>query len=299
MVEIDPGSRKAVRKLKGMGRYKHEDAYCMPDGKTIYLTNDDSPAFFFKFVATTKNQYEKGQLYVYQQSEDGVSGKWLPMPRDTIALEKARETAAGLGATMFLRHEWLTRVGTKLYISETGNDSIDLNKWVKLGGVPATYYRDHHHLGNQIYDDPHGRVLAFDVNRNSMNSLLEGGMINEQDAFSNPDCITSIHKNGKDFLVMNEDIIGTDRGRTFGKATAGGYTVNEVYVLDLSIKEPQRSDLKRFMVSPKGSESTGGIFTKDGKNYFVNIQHPDETNQSQFNQATSVVLKEKPKSIKK
>jgi secreted PhoX family phosphatase len=44
------------------------------------------------------------------------------------------------------------------------------------------------------------------------------------------------------------------------------------------------------MISPKGSETTGGIFDKFG-NYIVNIQHPDYLNKSRFNRSSLIVVK--------
>ena len=41
-------------------------------------------------------------------------------------------------------------------------------------------------------------------------------------------------------------------------------------------KAPTESNLKRFLVGPKGCEITGLCETPDGKAMFVNIQHPGE-----------------------
>ena len=49
VVEVDPKTKKAVRKFWQMGRMVHEDVHCTPDGKTVYLTDDNSPGIFFKY----------------------------------------------------------------------------------------------------------------------------------------------------------------------------------------------------------------------------------------------------------
>ena len=36
-----------------MGRYEHENSTVMPDGKTVYLSQDDTGGVLFKFVADT------------------------------------------------------------------------------------------------------------------------------------------------------------------------------------------------------------------------------------------------------
>ena len=47
MVEVDIQSKKPLRKLWQMGRYSHEDTYCTPDGKLVYLTDDYGGGVFF------------------------------------------------------------------------------------------------------------------------------------------------------------------------------------------------------------------------------------------------------------
>ncbi len=46
-----------------MGRFEHENATVMPDGKTVYLSQDDTGGVFFKFVANTPEDLSAGTLY--------------------------------------------------------------------------------------------------------------------------------------------------------------------------------------------------------------------------------------------
>lgn len=46
-----------------LGRFEHENATVMPDGKTVYLSQDDTGGVFFKFVADTAEDLSAGTLY--------------------------------------------------------------------------------------------------------------------------------------------------------------------------------------------------------------------------------------------
>jgi uncharacterized protein len=268
MVKINPKTAEAVAKVKQFGRYCHEDALFTPDGKNVFLTNDEAPAVLFKFVAETAFNYEKGQLYAFSESK-----KWISLPMDDQSLANIRQIAFTKGATLFTRHEWLTLVGDKLYITETGKDSTDYQPFIDLGGKLPSYYP------NGFIDDPYGRILCLDIKTNELKVELEGGKYGEN-FFSNPDCITSYTKNGKSFLIINEDIIGISRNRS-----NFDFYQNEVYKYDLQTKK-----LELIAIAPKGSETTGGIFDEFG-NYFVNIQHPDFNNKTKFNRSTLLVIK--------
>ncbi len=292
MVEIDPITQKPLQKLYAMGRFMHEDAECMEDGKTVYLTDDYPVAVFFKFVADQAGDYTSGQLYAYRQSLDGESGKWLELPRDTNSLIRCRDIALESGATLFQRHEWLASSNGKIYISETGNVQFDWTRRILEGAVPAKHFIDHFQVGNNVFSDVHGRILEFDPATNKMRSYLEGG-IDEADSatiLSNPDGNAIQTFDGVDYLVINEDIDWFDRGRVPQYVTAAQRFINEVYFLPLNKQEPQRSDLMRFAIGPKGSETTGTYFTPDGKTMFLNIQHPWPRNKPPFNRSCTVAI---------
>jgi secreted PhoX family phosphatase len=292
MVEIDPKQQKATRKLWQMGRYEHEDAHCMADGKTVYLTADETPAVFFKFVADKVNDYEKGQLYAYRQSADGNSGDWIKLPMEMDSLLIISDVAVRMGATMGVRHEWVQAVGNKLYITETGSDNFNLEKQISVGGKPARHLLDLCSTDGKNFSDPYGRVLELDLETNKMSVLVNGGISKSDTAFcfSNPDGLTAVKINGKDYLVISEDCNGNSKGRTNARAEAAGEIYNEVYFLDLSIKQPKLENLKRFAVGPEGCETTGDQFTPDGKTFFLSIQGPRGTNPTPYNKTSMVAI---------
>lgn len=295
MVEVDPGTRKATQKLLAMGRFMHEDVYCMPDDKTVYLTDDFNPAVFFKFVADEAGDYSQGQLYAYKQSDDSLAsgGSWITLPRDTASLLDIRNVAMGMGATIFIRHEWIAMHDGKFYITETGDDDYDWAKYIEMGAVPADYTANLKKPDTEHeYDDVHGRVLVFDPETMRMSVHLEGG-VSPTDAtkvFSNPDGCTIVDLYGTSWLFLSEDINWYSKGRVDSASEAKKIFYNELYALDLGIKNPTIDDLHRVAMGPKGCETTGGIFTPDGKTYFLNIMHPWPRNPAPFNRSVTIAI---------
>jgi len=286
MVEVDPQTARATRKLYRMGRFMHEDAHIMPDNKTIYLTDDNNPAVFFKFECTEPGVYQEGQLYAYQMNLLGNSGTWLELPMDIESLKNIRHVAMGMGATLFQRHEWIDMADGKLYIAETGHDSFNWNPYTRMGAKPANYFNDM--KTDSTYSDPFGRILVFDPATNAMSVYLEGGPGDNGKHFSNPDGLSTARIGEKDYLVISEDLIGLSNGRVPEAAAAKQEVYNDLFFLDLSIANPTVDDLKLLFTGPKGCETTGSCFTPDGQTMFVSIQHPDPSNPEPFN-ATCVV----------
>ena len=293
MVEIDVEDAKATRKLWKMGRMSHEGGFCTADGKTVYLTDDFNPAVLFKFEADVANDYSEGQLYAYKQSEDGESGEWIELPMDFDSLLVIRDVAIGRGATLFIRHEWVTEANGKIYITETGRDNFNWDNAVAAGGVPAKHLSAFRVSGtNYDYEDFYGRILELDPATGKIRPYLNGGrgMWNKDIHFSNPDGLVTMNFKGKDWLVINEDLNGRSQGRVSADAEAAGRTICEIYYLDPSLKNPTIDDLKRFLVGPTGAETTGGRPTPDGKTYFVNIQHPSSSNPEPFDKSATIAV---------
>ena len=290
IVEVDPQTREVIQKHYKMGKYVHEDVHCMADGKTVYLTDDMSPGVFFKFETKKAFDYSDGQLYAYRQSDDGESGSWLELPMDTVSLINCEKIAKSMGATMFVRHEWLEEVNGKIYICETGEDNFDWAASIAAGGHVPNYLRENFALSDVDFDDPFGRILEFDPQTNKMRSYIEGGFFSDSiSCFSNPDCNTSVTIGNRQYLVLSEDINWYDRGRVNKSAEERKDFFNEIYFLDLSIENPTVNDLLRFCVAPRGSETTGVIFLPDGS-MVMNIQHPKYSNEGLLNKSSTIIV---------
>ncbi|MBP6731508.1 MAG: DUF839 domain-containing protein [Chitinophagales bacterium] len=290
--EVDPISGKALRKLKALGRYRHEDVQCMPDKKTLYLTHDDQPSVLFKFIADVENDYSKGKLFAYQQSADAESGSWLALPNEEDSLADVVNVALRRGATMFVSTEWIEAVGDKLYITESGSRHFNFDEAVALGGKPAKHLYDMCRKEGNKYEDPYGRILELDLKTNKVKVLVNGGVsaTDSMFCFASPDAMTVTTINGKKYLVVSEDSQGYLNGKAGPEIEARKETYNEVYFLDLSIANPKMEDLQRFMMAPEGCETTGNMFTPDGKTYFVSIQHPSATNPAPFNKSCVIAI---------
>ncbi len=306
MVEIDPKEAKAIRKQYNWGRQPFEGGTIMADNRTVYLGADDTPGYFTKFVATTAGDFTTGTTYVYKH--DGTSSKWVEIDNadfNKMLNFKAEATAAG--ATMFNRLEWVTNIGGKVYMTETGRSNPG-GRWsdeLAGGGVLAP-----HHIARATaqgttpdagdYLDFYGRILVYDPATNDVSVYLEGGpdlsnsgMDTTSPAvnaypdkhLSNPDGLNAMTVNGQDYLIICEDL----NQNTFGSAPAGKGRTCELFLLDMSIANPSVTDLMRIGVFPKGSEVTGAIAI-DEKTILVNSQHPSGSNPFPYNNSLTLAI---------
>lgn len=289
VVEVDPTTFKATQKMIAWGRYYHEDVEFMDDQTTVYLTDDHEPGVFFKFVADQPGKYDVGQLYAFRRSDDGSTGKWIEMPRDTAAMIKIRDIAIDSGATLFMRHEWLERIGNKIYITETGHDEEDWAEYIDRGANVAMALLPY--MEGTVAHDVHGRILVFDTETNQMSTYLEGGFGQDSSkVFSNPDNITKVSFGGKDYLLFCEDLNGTDKGRIPEYAHKNGKYYTELYLLDLTIENPTVDDLFRFAIGPNRAELTGAMMSPDGSTLFLNVMHPHYSNGAPYDRSVTVAI---------
>lgn len=293
IVEVNPMTGKVVKKHYNLGKFLHEDVHATPDGKTLYMTDDMNRAVFFKFEADKAHDYSKGQLFAYQQSEDGTTGKWLALPNDSNTFYNTRQVAIEQGATLFLNHEWLVASQGKLYISESGDDdrNFDWKDEIASGGKPAFHHKNL--INNQTgkLDVPYGAILEFDMTTNRMSVLIEGGYFADSTGnFSNPDANSILEVGNHRYLVINEDLHALDKGRVDENNRKMNLFYNEVFFLDLNSPNISKDSLKRFAIGPKGSETSGGSFTPDGKTYFMNIMHPKSSNRRPFDKSITVAI---------
>lgn len=84
IIELSKPARKRPGMVKrvALGRYSHENAVVMPDGRTVYLGDDDSATYatgdfnqstgggFYKFVADRANNLSSGVLYAAKVTQD-------------------------------------------------------------------------------------------------------------------------------------------------------------------------------------------------------------------------------------
>lgn len=279
MVEIDPSSKKAVKKLYALGRFSHESGWLSKDGKTLYMTDDHAPSVFFKFVAEHPYDFDKGTLYAYDQHNN--DRHWIALPGELDSLINIRDIALRRGATVFARMEWMTGIDDQLYITETGALPMSLS----LHELKKTNFAKH--LQDKIQDDtlqyPDGSILTFDLKTNQLSLKLAGGRGTKDTTkyFSNPDALTAFKSNGRTWLIICEDQI---------KDLHDG---NEVWWLDAGIQHPGVDSLYRFLTVPKDAEPTGVCLSKDRKTLFLNVQHPFAENTPPFHRSCTVAIRSK------
>jgi secreted PhoX family phosphatase len=298
MVEVDVANAIAVRKNYNMGRYDHEGGWIAEDEKTVYLSDDKSSgAVFFKFVAENARDFSVGQLYYYKQSTDGNSGSWAPLTMDLPTMMTARDVALAGGATIFMRLEWVEGANGVVYLTETGRGKqFDVSGAITKGGVLVNHLQildEADGTVNGLAVDMFGRVLRFDPATNKIDVFIEGGGVTGADDvsgnhLSSPDGLASTVIDNRTYLVINEDM--NPSGMPANPAHFSS-KMNEIYFLEITDGETKTvADLKRFVVGPKGCETTGGRFTPDGSTYFVNIQHPDAGNTPPFNHSVTLAI---------
>jgi uncharacterized protein len=292
IVEVDAANAVALKKHYNMGRYAHEVGYPLSDGKTVFLTDDATPAVFFKFVSDTVGNYNKGQLYAYRQSGDGESGTWVPMPMSLDSMIDVRAMAFRRGASAFTRHEWVVEVDGKLYITETGNDNSGTahRNAVRTGANLPRHLAQRQNSDSSIVDY-FGRILRLDLTTNKLDVYLEGGAgTTGAIHLSNPDGLTAVTLGDKKYLVIQEDIIGRTQGRVSAAANSAGRNICEMYWLEITPGPSSLDSLKRMLVGTAGSEITGARFTPDGRTMFVNLQHPSSSLAAPYNRALTLAI---------
>jgi secreted PhoX family phosphatase len=299
MVEVDPANAVAVRKNYNMGRYDHEGGWIANDEKTVYLTDDKSSgSVLFKFVANAARDFSAGQLYAYKQSTDGQSGSWLTIPMQLDSVMDARNVALHMGASVFMRLEWVDGKDNMVYITETGRGkNFNISGAMAKGGVPAKHFADFEAAGDGVAPDVFGRVLRLNTTTNKLEVMLEGGGTVDADNvptgnhLTSPDGLTLAEVNGKTVLMIQEDL---NLGGAPASPDQFASRLCEIYLLDITGdvagKSYEVSDLVRFAAGPKGCEVTGGRFTPDGSTFFFNVQHPDANNAYPFNHSVTIAV---------
>ncbi len=308
MVEIDPRQAVAIRKQYNWGRQPFEGGAIMPDNRTVYLGADATPGFFSKFVANTAGDFTTGTTYVYKH--DATGSKWVAIDNtDFNKMLNFSAEAVAANATMFNRIEWVLELNGKIYFTETGRDN-PAGRWRDEAAAGAVYAP--HHMtraadqsaefnvaitpDSSQYWDYYGRIIEYDPATEMTSVFMEGGPYFTVDPsiasypdkhLSNPDGLSKITINGKDYMLINEDLNGTSKGRT--PAGIGNRTC-ELFLLDMSISNPTLNDLVRIAVVPVGAEVTGAIGTPDGKTILFNSQHPSTSNPFPYNNSMTVAI---------
>lgn len=314
MVEIDPRTAKAIRKQYNWGRAGWEGGAMMPDHKTIYLGIDESPGPWIKFVADQADDFTKGKLYAWK-----ADGSWVELVNDKFdSVANLSTNAFAKGAAIFNRNEWVaySPVDGKIYWTETGRDGFNFTSAVAGGATMSPHWAKAYKTRNTSFTgtdaaaidsvmngkfiDYYGRVLVYDPATSKVDIFLEGGPFTPTSLpvnggypakhLSNPDGLTITTINGRQFMLICEDLNGRSFGRTPAENQASGGEICELWMLDMTIKNPTINDLVRVAATPKGAEVTGIIASADGKTIFFNSQHPAPTHPYPYNHSLTMAI---------
>ena len=98
-----------------LGRYEHENATVMPDGRTVYLSQDDTGGVLFKFVADVANDLSAGTLYGAKLTQDagvndpaitGFDVEWVELGHgDNTTIQAWISDFDGIGTDAFVDGE--------------------------------------------------------------------------------------------------------------------------------------------------------------------------------------------------
>ncbi len=304
MVEIDPREAVAIRKQYNWGRQGFEGGCITPDNTTVYLGEDGTPGLFTKFVADTPGDFTSGTTYVYKQDVSG--NPWIEVNNANLdTMLNIQVHSYSRGATMFNRIEWVVynTDNDKIYFTETGRDNPGgrFSNGSAIGGTHAAHTMARAtaqgtHPDSSDYADYYGRVMEYDPATDQLRVYIEGGPdlndgvgISEypETHLSNPDGLGMLYVNNKAYLIINEDLNGTSRGRV--PAGVSNRTC-ELYLVDTDIANPTWDDLVRIAQVPLGAEVTGATGTPDGKTILFNSQHPSTSNPFPYNNSCTIAV---------
>jgi secreted PhoX family phosphatase len=310
MTEIDPRQAKAIRKQYNWGRAGWEGGAISADGKYVYLGIDGVPAPWVRFEAETPFNFNEGTLAVYKH--DNAEGeRWIEVP-ETVdnMLGGLTDYAWAVGATMFMRNEWVCideRTGV-VYWTETGRDSGSSGPGIVFNALTSAtnaVTAPHHEawareLGNESatdvnYQDYYGRVLYYDPSNEEIGVVINGGPFLEESPaegdypskhLSNPDGLSILTIDNTSFLLIQEDLNGTSFGRT---PEGVSNRVCELYVLQADKRDADVNELVRITAIPAGAEITGAIQI-DPNTILVNSQHPNANNPFPYNHSLTAAI---------
>lgn len=277
-----------------------------PEG-LVFIDKDKSDNGVAYLISTNEFIEDEYNGSVSAYAVTGFDGKkWIEMNNtDLDKMLNYNVEATKFGATMFNRLEWVTydEQTNAVYLTETGRDKPG-NSWADENALGAQHAN--HTIAraaeqgttpnSPTYVDYYGRVLKYDLATEEVTVHIEGGPASNSSPtisnypanhLSNPDGLATMTINGKNYLIICEDLNGTSNGRVpAGTSNA----VCELYMLDLDVQNPTTDDLVRISVGPFGSEITGACATPDGKTLLVNSQHPSTSNPFPYNYSLTYAL---------
>ncbi len=300
VVEIDPFQPQSRPvKRTALGRIKHEGAIVTlaRDQRVVVYTGDDERfEYIYKFVsrdafdarassaAHNRDLLDHGTLYVARFNADG-GGEWVALEHgrngltagngfssQAEVLVKTRQAADRVGATKMDRPEWIAvhPVTGEVYCTLTNNSRRG------AAGQPAT------DAANPRANNVYGHIIRWresGADNAALSFQWDVFVLCGDPANADP------AKRGNivgDIYGSPDGLWFDDRGVLWIQTDVSTSTLNRGDYANMGNNQmlacdPATGETRRFLTGPRGCEVTGVVATPDGKNLFVNLQHPGET----------------------
>ena len=289
VVEIDPMNPASTpKKRTALGRFKHEggENVIAADGRlVIYMGDDQRFEYLYKFVSrdqvdlldrqANRDLLDHGILYVARFLEDGRL-EWLPLVHDNQKLQtqfaslaeillEPRRAADLLGATPMDRPEDVVPNAAtgKVYVMLTNNT---IRNQVNAANPRPKNQFGHIVEISETDGDFAGTGGSWDI-------LCRCGdpEIPDHKADWNP----QTSENG--WFASPDNGVIDPAGRLWvatdqGPATVLSGTADGLWAMETA--GPLRGTGKMFFRVPAGAELCGPVFSDDGENLFLAVQHP-------------------------
>lgn len=301
IVEVDPTDPTSTpKKRTALGRFKHEgsETVIAPDGRlVIYMGDDQQFEYVYKFVTrdpvdqrradANADLLDHGTLYVARFDEDGTVA-WLPLVHGTGPLTpangfgsqadvviEARRAADLLGATPMDRPEDVQpseRHGTA-YVMLTNNSG-----------------REEANAANPRLNNAYGHVVEitepggdFAATTSRWDLLVQGGDPAKPELGAQFSNVTST-----DGWFSCPDNGAVDpNGRLWVSTDGNQRTGSADGLWAVETEGEGRGTSRAFFRAPIGAEVCGPVFSADGLNLFIAVQHPGDGRGATFSNPTT------------
>jgi secreted PhoX family phosphatase len=218
-----------------------------------------------------------------------------------------RLAADAVHATRMDRPEWggVNPKNGEVYFTLTKNNKRSINGDVPVDSANPRYYTDTRMDKEKEYEgNVNGHIIRFAEQGNNRfrwdvylfaaepgadRTTINLSGLTPDNAFSSPDGLVFSQATGVCWIETDDSAYLDHTNCMLLAAIPGTVADGETKVLSYATdnqgektvrtyvgKNPEQTQLKRFLVGPKGAEITGLCETPDGKTLFVNIQHPGE-----------------------
>jgi uncharacterized protein len=243
-VETNPATKTVVRKLWAMGHGLKENVAIHANRRTAYYGNDATTGYVYKFVATTVDDLSAGLLYALVCASKTGSGTWVLINNTTQAdRNNTMNLAAAAGATAF-----------------NGVEDVEIGPDGKL------YFAVKNE--NRVY-----RLQDSDPLIGTTTSLMETFVGNASYNITHAGGTVSTP-----WGTGNDNLAFDGQGNLWVLQDGGN---NYIWVV-MSNHTQAVPNVKLFGIAPAGAEPTGITFSPDFKFLFMSIQHPNVTNNADF-----------------